>query len=107
MTTLRTSGCDTCLLFLAARSGDKTLQRAESGPVSCRLLAVSDKTLDVACEATAGTQITSVKYIMWAGGGSADNELLTASRTVGSGAPFRMTVLKPTSGELELSERGD
>jgi hypothetical protein len=68
-------GAACVLVMLSACSSEKTLQRAETGPVSCRLLAVSDKTLDLACEATTATQITSVKHIMWAGGGSADKEL--------------------------------
>lgn len=103
----RTLGHALPLVLLAACSNEKALHRAEAGPVSCRLLAVADKTLDVTCESTTATQITSVKHIMWAGGGSADSEILSAPRPVGPGVPFRMTVLRPTSGELELSERGD
>lgn len=94
-------------LLVMGCSREKTLHRVESGPVVCSLIAVENKSIDVACESSVAVQVSSIKHILWVGGGSADNELLAAPRSVSPGTPFRMTVLSPTNGELDLSKRGE
>ena len=93
-------------ICLANGCGGKTLDVQTAGDIECKLIAGS-KAVDLSCKARSLTKVKSVVVVLWIYVGSAGSEILKGEVEMGPDHPFRMPVLTPMSGRLQLDPKGE